>query len=300
MVNVMNTVASFFQDIGNLISTIGFADIVDILIVAYLIYKVIDLIRKTSSYNLARGLLVLLVALWLSGMFKLAMINYILRKAVDIGLIALVIIFQPELRKLLAKMGSRNFYGFFSAKAQDSSEIDAAITQTVLACEQMSKTKTGALILFERGMKLNDIMATGTSIDAEITAELLKNIFYPKAPLHDGAAVIRKSRIAAAGCVLPLTSNNNLSKDLGMRHRAGIGASEQSDALVVIVSEETGAISVAIEGMLKRNLDKQTFEKILRNELVQEEVKKNTAKEFVSRIFDKHKVDANESEENNK
>ena len=296
----MNTVAGFFQDIGNLISTIGFADIVDILIVAYLIYKVIDLIRKTSSYNLARGLLVLLIALWLSGMFKLAMINYLLRKAVDIGLIALVIIFQPELRKLLAKMGSRNFYGFFSSKAHDTSEIDAAITQTVLACEQMSKTKTGALILFERNMKLNDIMATGTNIDSDITAELLKNIFYPKAPLHDGAAVIRKSRIAAAGCVLPLTSNNNLSKDLGMRHRAGIGASEQSDALVVIVSEETGAISVAIEGMLKRNLDKQTFEKILRNELVQEEVKKNTAAEVISRIFDKHKVNANESEENNK
>lgn len=296
----MNTVAGFFQDIGNLISTIGFADIVDILIVAYLIYKVIDLIRKTSSYNLARGLLVLLIALWLSGMFKLAMINYLLRKAVDIGLIALVIIFQPELRKLLAKMGSRNFYGFFSSKAHETSEIDAAITQTVLACEQMSKTKTGALILFERNMRLNDIMATGTNIDSDITAELLKNIFYPKAPLHDGAAVIRKSRIAAAGCVLPLTSNNNLSKDLGMRHRAGIGASEQSDALVVIVSEETGAISVAIEGMLKRNLDKQTFEKILRNELVQEDVKKNTAAEVISRIFDKHKVNANESEENNK
>ena len=296
----MNTVAGFFQDIGNLISTIGFADIVDILIVAYLIYKVIDLIRKTSSYNLARGLLVLLIALWLSGMFKLAMINYLLRKAVDIGLIALVIIFQPELRKLLAKMGSRNFYGFFSSKAHETSEIDAAITQTVLACEQMSKTKTGALILFERNMKLNDIMATGTNIDSDITAELLKNIFYPKAPLHDGAAVIRKSRIAAAGCVLPLTSNNNLSKDLGMRHRAGIGASEQSDALVVIVSEETGAISVAIEGMLKRNLDKQTFEKILRNELVQEDVKKNTAAEVISRIFDKHKVNANESKENNK
>ena len=296
----MNTVSGFFQDIGNLISTLGFAGIVDNMLVAYLIYKVIDLIRKTSSYNLARGLLVLLIALWLSGMFKLAMINYLLRKAVDIGLIALVIIFQPELRKLLAKMGSRHFYGFFSSKAHETSEIDAAITQTVLACEQMSKTKTGALILFERNMKLNDIMATGTNIDSDITAELLKNIFYPKAPLHDGAAVIRKSRIAAAGCVLPLTSNNNLSKDLGMRHRAGIGASEQSDALVVIVSEETGAISVAIEGMLKRNLDKQTFEKILRNELVQEEVKKNTAAEVISRIFDKHKVNANESEENNK
>lgn len=296
----MNAVAGFFQEIGSLVTTIGFADIIDILIVAYLIYKVIDLIRKTSSYNLAKGLLVLLIALWLSGIFKLTMINYLLRKAVEIGLIALVIIFQPELRKLLAKMGSRKFYGFFSAKEQNSSEIEDAITQTVLACEQMSKTKTGALILFERSMMLNDIMTTGTRIDASITAELLKNIFYPKAPLHDGAVVIKKARIAAAGCVLPLTANNNLSKDLGMRHRAGIGASEQSDAIVVIVSEETGAISVAIEGMLKRNLDKQTFEKLLRNELVQEEVKKNTASEFISRIFDKHKVNGNEAEEKNK
>ena len=164
----------------------------------------------------------------------------------------------------------------------------------------MSASKTGALIIFERGVALNSIISTGTVINADTTAELLKNMFFNKAPLHDGAVIIRDGRIAAAGCVLPLTSNNNLSKDLGMRHRAGIGASEQSDVLVVIVSEETGAISVAVEGMLKRNLDKQTFEKILRNELVQEEVKKNTAKELVSRIFDKHKVDANESEEDNK
>ena len=212
----------------------------------------------------------------------------------------MVILFQPELRKLLAKMGSRKFYGFFSSKEQDSTEIEAAITQTVLACEQMSKTKTGALIIFERNIMLNDIMTTGTIIDADITAELLKNIFYPKAPLHDGAVIIKKARIAAAGCVLPLTSNNNLSKDLGMRHRAGIGASEQSDAIVVIVSEETGAISVAIEGMLKRNLDKQTFEKLLRNELVQEEIKKITASELISRIFDKRKVNGDEAEEKNK
>ena len=298
--NVMSGVAGFFQDIGSLISTIGFADIVDILIVTYLIYMVIDLIRKTSSYNLAKGLFILLIALWLSGIFHLTMINYILRKAVEIGLIALVILFQPELRKLLAKMGSRKFYGFFSSKEQDSTEIEAAITQTVLACEQMSKTKTGALIIFERNIMLNDIMTTGTIIDADITAELLKNIFYPKAPLHDGAVIIKKARIAAAGCVLPLTSNNNLSKDLGMRHRAGIGASEQSDAIVVIVSEETGAISVAIEGMLKRNLDKQTFEKLLRNELVQEEIKKITAAELISRIFDKRKVNGDEAEEKNK
>lgn len=128
----------------------------------------------------------------------------------------------------------------------------------------------------------------------------MKNIFYPKAPLHDGAVIIKKGRIASAGCVLPLTSNNNLSKDLGMRHRAGIGASEQSDAVVVIVSEETGAISVAIEGMLKRNLDKQTFEKLLHNELVREEVGKNTASELISRIFGRHKVNGDEAEEKNK
>ncbi len=294
----MNGIAGFFQNIGSVISTIGFADIVDIIIVAYLIYKVIGLIRKTSSYNLAKGLLVMLIALWLSGVFKLTMINYVLKKAVEIGLIALVIIFQPELRKLLAKMGSSNFYGLFSAKSQSVSELDSAITQTVLACQQMSETKTGALIMFERGMTLNDIMTTGTQIDAETTAELLKNIFYPKAPLHDGAMIIKNARIAAAGCVLPLTKNNNLSKDLGMRHRAGIGASEQSDAIVVIVSEETGAISVAIEGMLKRNLDKVTFEKLLRNELVQEPVESKTPKDIIARFFDKNKVNSNEAEKN--
>ena len=292
----MHGIAGFFQGIGSLLATIGPGDIIDIIIVAYLIYKVIDLIRKTSSYNLAKGLFMLLIALWLSGVFNLTMINYILRKAVEIGLIALVIIFQPELRKLLAKMGSRNFYGFFSPKAQNVSEVEAAITQTVLACEQMAATKTGALIIFERSFKLNDIITTGTVIDADITAELLKNVFYPKAPLHDGALIIRDARIAAAGCVLPLTSNNNLSKDLGMRHRAGIGASEQSDAVVVIVSEETGAISIAIEGMLKRNLDRATFEKLLRSQLVREEEKKNTAAELISRFFDKRKVNNDETE----
>lgn len=227
----------------NYLSTISFWDVIDILIVAYLFYKVIDLVRKTSSYNLAKGILLLLIFLWLSGpsVFNLTMINFILRKAVEIGLIALVIIFQPELRKLLSRMGSKDFYGIFSQKTQITSKAESAITQTVLACEQMSKTKTGALIIFEHNMKLSDIMTTGTIINADITAELLKNIFYPKAPLHDGALIIRNFRIAAAGCVLPLTAKTNLSKDLGMRHRAGIGASEISDAITVIVSEEPAA-----------------------------------------------------------
>ena len=266
----MQSVSAFISKSVNYLSTIGFSDVIDIIIVAVLIYKVIDLIRKTSSYNVAKGLLVILIALGLSGVFNLTMINYLLKKVIEIGLIALVIVFQPEIRKLLAKMGSRKFYGLFSSKEKNSSELDTAITQTVLACAQMSATRTGALIIFERTIRINNIMTTGTIIDAETTAELLKNVFYPKAPLHDGALIIRNSRIAAAGCVLPLTSNNNLSKDLGMRHRAGIGASEQSDAVVVIVSEETGAISVAIEGMLKRNLDIGTFEKPLINELIDE------------------------------
>lgn len=283
----------------NYISTIGFWDAVDILIVAYLFYKVIDLVRKTSSYNLAKGILFLLIAMFLSGVAHLTMINYILKKAVEIGLIALVIIFQPELRKLLAKMGSQNLYGIFSPKLRAESEVEAAITQTVLACDQMSKTKTGALIIFERDMKLSDIMTTGTIIDADTTAELLKNIFYPKAPLHDGALIIRNARIAAAGCVLPLTNKTNLSKDLGMRHRAGIGASEQSDAVVVIVSEETGAISIAVEGMLKRNLNLATFEKLLRNELVREESRKSAASEIISRFFSKRKVNSDGTEKKN-
>lgn len=297
----MQDFSSYFLRMLNYLSTISFWDVIDILIVAYLFYKVIDLVRKTSSYNLAKGILLLLIFLWLSGpsVFNLTMINFILRKAVEIGLIALVIIFQPELRKLLSRMGSKDFYGIFSQKTQITSKAESAITQTVLACEQMSKTKTGALIIFEHNMKLSDIMTTGTIINADITAELLKNIFYPKAPLHDGALIIRNFRIAAAGCVLPLTAKTNLSKDLGMRHRAGIGASEISDAITVIVSEETGGISVAIDGMLKRNLSVAMLEQILRKELVVEETKKSTAAE-VFLVFDKHKVNKDGTEKRTK
>ena len=295
----MQELSSYFIRMLNYISTIGFWDVIDILIVAYLFYKVIDLVRKTSSYNIAKGIFFLLIAIFLSGVAHLTMINYILKKTIELGFIAVVIIFQPELRKLLAKMGSQNLYGLFSPRLREESKVEAAITQTVLACDQMSKTKTGALIIFERNIKLSDIMTTGTIIDADTTAELLKNIFYPKAPLHDGALIIRNARIAAGGCVLPLTNKTNLSKDLGMRHRAGIGASEQSDAVVVIVSEETGSISVAIEGMLKRNLDLRTFETLLRNELVQEEKKRSTAVEIFSRFFNKRKVNSDGTEKKN-
>ena len=264
---MMETISTALERSVNYMMTIGIADIIDIVIVAYLLYKAIWFVRKTNSYNLAKGLAVLLIVLWISYIFNLKMINYLLRKAVELGLIAILILFQPELRRVLERMGSN----FSSGRQAASNEMDTAIAQTVLACSDMSDSRTGALIIFERNVKLNDIMSTGTIIDSNTTAELLKNLFFNKAPLHDGAVVIRDGRIAAAGCVLPLTQNKNLSKDLGMRHRAGIGLSEQSDAVVVIVSEETGAASVAMEGMLKRHLSPATLDKILRSELIRED-----------------------------
>lgn len=251
----------------NLFMTLGLADIIDILIVAYLIYKAIWFVRRTNSYNLAKGILVFLIVMLLSDVFGLKMISFVLRKAAELGLIALVILFQPELRRVLERMGS----SFSSVRGEPGTQLDSAIAHTVIACTDMSESRTGALIIFERNVKLNEIMSTGTIINADVNAELIKNIFFNKAPLHDGALIIRAARIAAAGCVLPLTKSTNLSKDLGMRHRAGIGLSEQSDAVVIIVSEETGAISVAIDGMLKRHLNAATLERLLRSELIVEE-----------------------------
>lgn len=248
--------------------TIGIADFLDIIIVAYLIYKAILFTRRTNSFNLAKGLIVFLVALWVSDIFKLTMISFLLRRAAELGLIALLILFQPELRRLLERMGS----GFFSGKrGAESTIMSSAIAQVVLACEDMSASKTGALVIFERSVSLNSYMSTGTIINADATAELIKNLFFNKAPLHDGALIIRDGRLEAAGCVLPLTQSTNLSKDLGMRHRAGIGLSEQSDAVIVIVSEESGAISVAIDGMLKRHLSAASLDKLLRAELIHDE-----------------------------
>lgn len=251
----------------NLLATMGIADIIDILLVAYLIYNTIWFVRRTNSYNLAKGIIVFLIVMLIANLFRLKMISFVLQKAAELGLIALVILFQPELRRLLERMGS----SFSSSRGQSGTEMDSAIAHTVLACTDMSASKTGALIIFERNIKLNEIMSTGTIINADTNAELIKNIFFNKAPLHDGALIIRSGRLAAAGCVLPLTKSTNLSKELGMRHRAGIGLSEQSDAVVVIVSEETGAISVAIDGMLKRHLNATTFERLLRSELIVEE-----------------------------
>lgn len=293
----MEAIANLLNNAVSYIRTIGVSDAIDILIVAYLIYKTIEIVRRTNSKNVARAILLLLVVLVLSYLFGLTMINYLLRKAMELGLIALVVLFQPELRRLLERVGS----SLSTNRSISTPAMETAIAQTVLACTDMSESHTGALIIFQRDVDLGSIVNTGTLVNADVTAELLKNLFYNKAPLHDGAVIIRNARIAAAGCVLPLTQSRNLSKELGMRHRAGIGLSEQSDAVVIIVSEETGAISFALDGTLKRHLNGASLTELLHQELIVDEKKlswKDRIKDTFLRVWKKDRDGAEESENN--
>lgn len=266
----MEMVTTWLGDVYRYIMTIGLSDILDMTIMAFVIYKLLTLLRSTKAASLIKGLFIFMMALWLSSILHLNGINYIMSIMVEWGVLALIILFQPEIRRILEQMGSRKFIGFFS-HGETETILERCIGQTVLACSEMSKTRTGALIVFEREILLDDMVRSGTVLDASVSSELLKNIFFVKAPMHDGAVIIRNGRILGAGCMLPLSKNVNLSRELGMRHRAGIGMSENSDAVVVIVSEETGSISVAIGGMLKRHLTAETLENLLHNELLPQE-----------------------------
>ena len=253
--------------IGRYLLTLEVTDILDIAIMVFVMYHLFLLVRSTKAASLLKGLLVFLAALALSSVLHLNGINFIMSRMVDWGVLPLIILFQPEIRRILEEMGSRRFIAFFSRSGVADS-MEQTIRQTVLACTEMSQSRTGVLIVFEREILLDDMIRSGTVLDASVSSELLKNIFFVKAPMHDGAVIVRHGRVLAAGCMLPLSKNVNLSRDLGMRHRAGIGMSENSDAVVVIVSEETGSISVAIGGMLKRHLKPETLENLLRNELL--------------------------------
>ena len=247
--------------------TVQLTDVLDIAIMAFVLYKLLKLVQSTKSASLLKGLCVFMVALFLSWAFELRSIYYLMSRMVDMGILALIILFQPEIRRILEQMGSRRIIAFFT-HTETGNTLEQTIGQTVLACTEMSHYRTGALIVFEREILLDDMVRSGTVLDAAVSSELLKNIFFVKAPMHDGAVIVRNGRVLGAGCMLPLSKNVNLSRDLGMRHRAGIGMSENSDAVVVIVSEETGSISVAIGGMLKRHLKPETLENLLRNELL--------------------------------
>ena len=247
---------------------ITISDMIDIAILSYVIYKGINILQRTNAAKVAKALLLLFVVMWLSYQFNLNAINFILSKAVELGLLALVIIFQPEIRRFLERIGSNNV-----RSNPPTNDLETAINETVAAYGEMSKNKVGALMVFERDTDLANVISSGTAFQSSVTSELLKNIFFPKAPLHDGAVVVRQGKIVAAGCMLPMSESMNLSKELGMRHRAGLGMSERSDAVVAIVSEETGAISVVVHGNLRRHLSPETLGRVLRNELLpQEEV----------------------------
>ena len=242
------------------------SDYLDIAVVAFLIYRLLPLIRAPGTMRIARAVLALMVIAGLAAVLRLYTLSFILNQFMAVGLLAVVILFQPELRRMLDRLGNVQFRALFG-NPKPTQDLDAMIAQTVMSCEIMSRERVGALIVFAREARLEDYFKTGTPIDGQVTEQLIRNIFFVKAPLHDGAMIIRDGRIAAAGCVLPLSDSNHLSADLGTRHRAGVGMSEVSDAVVVIVSEETGTISVAVGGMLKRHLAPQTLEKLLRNEL---------------------------------
>lgn len=247
-------------------------DVIDILLVAFLFYKVMRFLRNTNAQKLFQGLALLVAATLLTDVLRLNTMRYLLESVMQVGILALVIIFQPELRKMLEQFGSQRLSSLFGLlRGQENKTTDAAILQTVEAVSSMSWTKTGALIVFQRGDSLKNIINTGTTVNADVNAELLKNLFYNKAPLHDGAVIIADGRIAAAGCILPLTGKQNISKDLGTRHRAALGQSENFDSLSVVVSEETGGISLAEGGILKQHLAPETLERLLTAKLMPEE-----------------------------
>lgn len=273
------TTTHFMNEFLSSLASIKFMDVVDILVVAFLFYKVITMIRSTRASRIAKGIVLLLLVTWLTSLVHMNSLYFIMSKILEIGIIALVIMFQPELRRFLERVGSRSIKELIGSESEVRN-VDLVIGATVSACEVMSKERVGALIVFERQMLLDEYFKTGTILDAAVSEQLLRNIFFPKAALHDGAVIIRESRVAAAGCVLPLTENTHLSSDLGTRHRAGIGMSEASDAVVVIVSEETGTISVAVGGMLKRHLAPKTLERLLVNELIAAQEEKRPAKVY--------------------
>ncbi len=261
----METIADFFT---KYIQLFRLTDIIDIALVAIIVYNIGKMIRESRAAQLIKGIVLLFLALQLSAWLKLTVLNYLLQATMQVGVFAIVVLFQPELRDMLERMGrikvGKLMDFTISSEETNTSGVISEITHAAL---NMSSTRTGALIVIERETKLGEVMKTGTVLNADISSGLLENIFVTNTPLHDGAVIIRGNKILMASCVLPLTSNTNLSRELGTRHRAALGISEASDAVVVVVSEETGKISVALNGILTRNLTEESLTKMLEKTL---------------------------------
>lgn len=288
----METIKNLFQSIAYSIPNVGFMDVVDIAVIAFVIYKIIGLLRYSTASMVAKGVLILLGVTLLTDVLQLNTVNFLLDRLLELGFIALVIVFQPELRRFLERMGSRKLSSLIISRDKQT-DMESTIEAVVNACEILSRDRVGALIVFERTTQLGDVFKTGVALDARISVQLLRSVFFPKTALHDGAVILRQGRLAAAGCVLPLTQNTHISSDLGTRHRAAIGMSEVSDAVVVVVSEETGTVSVAVGGMLKRHLAPQMLTRILKSELLNDQQENDNSfagrvKAFLKMGGDKH------------
>ncbi len=273
-----------FENFWNQLTRMQWSDYLDILLVAFLFYCLLPMFRSSGTMRIAKTIGLVLVLTWLTDVLNLYTMNFLLEQVLAVGLIAVVVLFQPELRRMLDHLGNVNLTGFLGMEKKNQ-EMENIIDQTVMACETMSKERVGALIVFARDNRMDEYFKTGTMIEAQVSEQLIRNIFFPKASLHDGAMIVRDGKIAAAGCVLPLSNSHKLSADLGTRHRAGVGMSEVTDAVVIIVSEETGTISVAVGGVLKRYLAPQMLRKLLHSELCKEEPEQN--QNFVQKLRSK-------------
>ena len=261
---------SAIQDVWTQLISMTWSDYLDIIVVAFLIYKITPLLRSAGALRILKAVVMVLLISFVTDLLDMYALNFLVNQLLSVGLLAIVVLFQPEIRRVLDHLGNVQLARILGIEHQ-TQEMDTVISQTVMACETMSRERVGALIVFARDNPMDEYFKTGTMIEGQVSEQLIRNIFFPKASLHDGAMIIREGRVAAAGCVLPLSESNRLSADLGTRYRAGVGLSETSDAVVIIVSEETGTISVAVGGMLKRHLAPQTLERLLRSELVSTE-----------------------------
>lgn len=265
-------------------SSFGFQDVVDILIVSFIVYEVILFIRKSRAAQILKGILLLVVLLELAQALDLTATTFLLSNSMQLGVVAVIVVFQPELRSALEQVGRRTIGIDFFSDREQGEELRACIHEVSTACESMAKQKTGALIVFERTTGLREIISSGVALDATVSAELIESIFFVNNPLHDGAVIIRNNRIYAASCLLPLTQNRNLSKELGTRHRAAVGLSEVSDALVVVVSEETGKISLVSDGLIRRGYRADTLQEALLSGFEQTAAQRPS---FFKRLFEK-------------
>ena len=258
-----------------------FTLIIDVFLVVFLIYQVLKIAKDSRAWQLIKGIVLLVVVTWLSGILNLNILNYILSAIMNWGVILIIIIFQPEIRRALEQLGTNKFTQFFGMEKDLATKMKEDIYKITIAATELAKTKTGALIVIERDIKIKDIISTGVVIDGEVSPQVLVNIFVPNTPLHDGAVVISDNKIAAAACMLPLAGDKDIAKELGTRHRAAIGISKESDAIAVVVSEETGKISVAKDGTLIADVREDVLKKILINNIITkrfpENKKKNTS-----------------------